>query len=91
MLLLVYLDLSYRDMEEWLKATEKVCPALELKRVPDPATLCRAHYRAPPGMAARGGARERHALLAGITVGGTRLWLAGGAGAALAAGRRCGL
>lgn len=38
-----YLDLSYRDLEEWLLASEAICAALELKQVPDHATLCRAY------------------------------------------------
>lgn len=38
-LMLFYLDLSYRDMEEWLLATDKVCQALELPRIPDHTTL----------------------------------------------------
>jgi hypothetical protein len=29
-LLTLYLDLSYRDMEEWLLASDKVCAVLEL-------------------------------------------------------------
>jgi hypothetical protein len=40
-LLTFYLDLSYRDMEEWLLATEKVCQVLELTCVPDHSTLSR--------------------------------------------------
>jgi hypothetical protein len=36
-----YLDLSYRDMEEWLLATDKVCQVLELKHIPDHSTLSR--------------------------------------------------
>ena len=38
-LLMFYLDLSYRDMEEWLLASDRVCTALELARVPDHSTL----------------------------------------------------
>jgi transposase len=38
-----YLDLSYRDLEEWLLASEAICAALELRQVPDHATLCRAY------------------------------------------------
>lgn len=34
-LLAFYLNKSYRDTEEWLLATDKVCRALGLKRVPD--------------------------------------------------------
>jgi len=41
-LLMMYLDVSYRDMEEWLLATDQVCAVLELKRVPDHSTLSRA-------------------------------------------------
>lgn len=44
-LLMFRLKLSYRDMEEWLLATDKVCQTLGLKTVPDHATLCRAHQR----------------------------------------------
>lgn len=41
-LLTYYLDVSYRDMEEWLLASDQVCAALALKRVPDHSTLARA-------------------------------------------------
>lgn len=44
-LLTFYLDLSYRDMEEWLLASDKVCQALELGQVPDHTTLYRAYRR----------------------------------------------
>ncbi|MFN3928581.1 MAG: transposase [Thermoflexus sp.] len=44
-LLTFYLNLSYRDMEEWLRATDQVCAALELKRVPDHTTIWRAYRR----------------------------------------------
>ena len=44
-LLTFYLRLSYRDMEEWLLATDKVCAVLGLKRVPDHSTLSRAYKR----------------------------------------------
>lgn len=44
-LLMFYLRLSYRDMEEWLLATDKVCAVLELKHVPDHSTLSRAYQR----------------------------------------------
>jgi IS5 family transposase len=40
-----YLDLSYRDMVEWLLATDKVCAALELDEVPHHSTLCRTMQR----------------------------------------------
>lgn len=36
-----YLDVSYRDMEEWLLATDQVCRVLELPHVPDHSTLSR--------------------------------------------------
>jgi hypothetical protein len=39
--MMFYLDLSYRDMEEWLLASDQVCQALELPRVPDHTTLQR--------------------------------------------------
>jgi len=40
-LLMYYLDFSYRDMEEWLLTSEQVCQALELPRIPDHTTLQR--------------------------------------------------
>jgi hypothetical protein len=36
-----YVNLPYRDMEEWLLASEQVCAVLELKSVPDHCTLAR--------------------------------------------------
>lgn len=44
-LLMFYLDSSYRDMEEWLLASDKICQRLGLPEVPDHATLCRAFHR----------------------------------------------
>jgi hypothetical protein len=44
-LLTFYLDLSYRDMEEWLLATDQVRAVLELSQVPDHSTLSRAYRR----------------------------------------------
>lgn len=44
-LLMFYLDLSYRDMEEWLLATDKVCQTLELPRIPDHTTLQRTYKK----------------------------------------------
>jgi hypothetical protein len=44
-LLLIYLNKSYRDMEEWLLATDAVCAALALRQVPDHSTLSRALKR----------------------------------------------
>jgi len=41
-LMTFYLDLSYRDMEEWLLASDKVCKVLNLQSIPDHSTLCRA-------------------------------------------------
>lgn len=40
-----YLDKSYRDMEEWLVASDQVCEALDLKRVPDHSTLSRTFQK----------------------------------------------
>jgi len=40
-----YLDVSYRDLEEWLLATDQVCRVLELKRVPDHTTLYRTYRK----------------------------------------------
>jgi hypothetical protein len=36
-----YLNVTYRDMEEWLLASDQVCAVLELKTVPDHCTLAR--------------------------------------------------
>lgn len=36
-----YVNLPYRDMEEWLLASEQVCAILELRSVPDHCTLAR--------------------------------------------------
>lgn len=44
-LMMFYMGLSYRDMEEWLLATDKVCKELKLKRVPDHSTLCRTYRK----------------------------------------------
>jgi len=44
-LMAFYMKLSYRDMEEWLLATDAVCKELELARVPDHATLARAYKK----------------------------------------------
>lgn len=40
-LMMFSLNKSYRDMEEWLLATDKVCQALGLLRIPDHTTLQR--------------------------------------------------
>ncbi|OGO25900.1 MAG: hypothetical protein A2Y54_09585, partial [Chloroflexi bacterium RBG_16_51_16] len=44
-LMMFYLDISYRDMEEWLLATDQVCRELELPRVPDHTTLQRTYKK----------------------------------------------
>ncbi len=44
-LVMFYMKLSYRDMEEWLLASEKVCRVLELPRVPDHSTLSRTYQK----------------------------------------------
>ena len=43
-LLMLYVKLSYRDMEEWLLATNRVCDVLGLTVVPDHTTLCRTFH-----------------------------------------------
>jgi hypothetical protein len=40
-LLKIYLNYTYRELEEWLLATDQVRQALELTRVPDHTTLYR--------------------------------------------------
>lgn len=42
-LLKFYLDVSYRDAEEWLLASDQVQRVLELKQVPDYSTLIRTY------------------------------------------------
>ncbi len=44
-LMAFYMKLSYRDMEEWLLATDAVRKALELGRVPDHSTLARTYKK----------------------------------------------
>ena len=44
-LLMFYVDQSYRDFEEWLLASDRVCAALELTTIPDHSTLNRAVQR----------------------------------------------
>lgn len=44
-MLAFYMNLSYRDMEEWLLASDKVCQALELTQIPDHSTLNRTFQR----------------------------------------------
>jgi transposase len=44
-LMTFYMDISYRDMEEWLMATDQVRRVLELKEVPNYSTLSRAAKR----------------------------------------------
>lgn len=44
-LLKIYLNISYRDMEEWLAASDRLCEALELEWIPDHTTLYRAYQR----------------------------------------------
>jgi hypothetical protein len=44
-LLTFYVDVSYRDMEEWLLASDAVCRVLELERVPDHSTLSRTFHK----------------------------------------------
>lgn len=44
-LLAFHLGLSYRDMEEWLLASDKVCAVLGLQEVPDHTTLYRMYRR----------------------------------------------
>lgn len=40
-----YLDLPYRDLEEWLLASDKVCAVLHLSEVPHYSTLCRMFHQ----------------------------------------------
>ncbi len=42
-----YLDRSYRDLEDWLLASDKICQVLELEEVPSYSTLCRSFQQLP--------------------------------------------
>lgn len=44
-LMMFNLDISYRDMEEWLLATDKVCQALDLPCIRDHTTLQRTNTK----------------------------------------------
>jgi hypothetical protein len=44
-LMTFYLNLSYRDMEEWLLASPPVCETLGLRSIPDHSTLHRTFKR----------------------------------------------
>ena len=44
-LLMFYLRLRYRDMEEWLLASERICQTLDLQEIPDHTMLCRAFHK----------------------------------------------
>jgi hypothetical protein len=44
-LMAFYMDLSYRDMEEWLLASSEVRAVLQLQRVPDHSTLSRTYKK----------------------------------------------
>jgi hypothetical protein len=44
-LLKFYLNLSYRNTEEWLLASDKVCGVLELAEVPDHSTISRMYKK----------------------------------------------
>jgi len=59
-----YLNISYRDLEEWLWATDRVLQVLKLKQVPDHTTLYRAYRR----LRMEDWERMRRALLAKLGV-----------------------
>ena len=46
-LLMFYLNISYRDVEEWLLATDQACRALALSRVPDHSMLSQTRHGNP--------------------------------------------
>ncbi len=39
------LDYSYRDMEDWLWVSDRICQVLDLQEIPDHSTLCRAFHK----------------------------------------------
>lgn len=47
-LVMFYVNKSYRDFEEWLAASDQVCTVLGLTRIPDHSTLHRAFRRLTP-------------------------------------------
>lgn len=46
-LLRSYLNVGWRDLEEWLLASDRVCAVLDLTTIPDHTTLYRAFQRTP--------------------------------------------
>jgi hypothetical protein len=44
-MLMFYLRLSYRDMEDWLMASDQIQQVLGLREIPDHTTLCRAFHK----------------------------------------------
>lgn len=44
-LLMFYVRKSYRDMEEWLRASDSICRELKLSEIPDHSTLNRTYKR----------------------------------------------
>jgi hypothetical protein len=62
-LLMNYLKLSYRDMEEWLLAADPVVKLLDLPRIPDHSTLQRTFAK----LQKRNYADLQAALLAGVS------------------------
>ncbi len=44
-LMTFYLGYSYRDMQDWLLVSDKICVVLDLPKIPDHSTLCRAFHR----------------------------------------------
>jgi hypothetical protein len=73
-LMAFYMKLSYRDMEEWLLASDKVCKTLELptERVPDHSTLFRTYKK----LRVRDFDRMKRLLLSELGVEGTEEVLA---------------
>jgi len=43
--MMFYLDISYREMEEWLLASDQVCQTLEQPKIPDHTTLQRTYKK----------------------------------------------
>lgn len=49
-LMTFYLDCSYRDMEDWLLVSDRICRSLNLQEIPDHTTLCRAFHKLGIGL-----------------------------------------
>ncbi|MEO8285110.1 MAG: transposase [Chloroflexota bacterium] len=71
-LMTFYLNLSYRDMEEWLLASSEVREVLSLERVPDHSTLSRTYKK----MKVKDFDKMKHLLLSELGIEGSESMIA---------------